>query len=398
MTKSDKVLVLLLRIVGVGSLVALVAVIMPFSWMAAIHRWLGLGEMPTGPVVEYLARSLSAFYALSGAVCLVLASDLERYRPLVRFFGAAVALMSLLALGVDLAAGMPWWWTASEGPGGVVFGLWMSYLARPTEKHLREGAGCEMVKPAPDKSSPSLENLVETLDLGQEVLHPGGLDTTRELGERCHVGNTTRVMDVASGTGEPLCYLAETFHCQGVGVDSSEAMVRRAQKKVEERHIQVAFRQGDAHHLPFDADSFDVAISECTICLLNKEAALKEMVRVVRRGGHVGFHDLCWRKTAPESLKRRLGEIEGEYPETMEGWKRLAEETGLADVVVVEKPNLIPQWTKDFKRRLGILGQLSAFWHVLKRWGIRGLLTIHESERIFRSEHMGYCLVVGRKR
>src|SRR5215472_5568083 len=123
MTKSDKALVLLLRLVGVGALFALVAVFMPVSWMAATHRWLGLGEMPTGPVVEYLARSLSAFYALIGAVCLVLASDLERYRPLVRFLGAAFVPMGIVFLGVDLAAGMPWWWSASEGPGFVVLGV-----------------------------------------------------------------------------------------------------------------------------------------------------------------------------------------------------------------------------------------------------------------------------------
>jgi hypothetical protein len=47
MTKADKALVLFLRVVGVGSLFALVPVFMPFSWMTATHRWLGLGEMPT---------------------------------------------------------------------------------------------------------------------------------------------------------------------------------------------------------------------------------------------------------------------------------------------------------------------------------------------------------------
>jgi hypothetical protein len=87
MTKSNKALVLLLRFMGVPALFALVAVVMPVSWMAATHRWLGLGEMPTAPVVEYLARSLSAFYAVMGALCLVVAADLERYWPLVRFLG-----------------------------------------------------------------------------------------------------------------------------------------------------------------------------------------------------------------------------------------------------------------------------------------------------------------------
>src|SRR6478672_8865079 len=117
-----KVLTVLLRLMGVGSLFALFAVVMPTSWMTATHRWLGLGEMPTAPVVEYLARSISAFYALLGALCLVMAADLERYRPLVRFLGAAQAVMGVAFLGVDLAAGMPWWWSASEGPAGIGVG------------------------------------------------------------------------------------------------------------------------------------------------------------------------------------------------------------------------------------------------------------------------------------
>ena len=119
----------LVRVLGVAF--ALLAVFMPSSWMAATHRWLGLGEMPTGPVVEYLARDLSAFYALVGALLLVMASDLERYRPLVRFFALAFIVLSILFTGVDLAAGMPWWWTASEGPGGVVFGALLFVLVRP---------------------------------------------------------------------------------------------------------------------------------------------------------------------------------------------------------------------------------------------------------------------------
>ena len=131
MTRADKALVFLLRLVGVGSLFALIPVLMPMSWMVATHRWLGLGEMPTDPVVEYLARDLSAFYALVGALLLGMASDLERYRPLVRFFALAFIVLSILFTGVDLAAGMPWWWTAFEEPGGVVFGALLVVLARP---------------------------------------------------------------------------------------------------------------------------------------------------------------------------------------------------------------------------------------------------------------------------
>ncbi len=42
MTRRAKVLVFLLRLLGVSGLCALVTVLMPTSWMAAIHSWLGL--------------------------------------------------------------------------------------------------------------------------------------------------------------------------------------------------------------------------------------------------------------------------------------------------------------------------------------------------------------------
>lgn len=130
MTRT-KALAILLRFLGVIALVAVVAVFMPLSWMVATHRWLGLGEMPTTPVVEYLARSASAFYAFFGALCLVLATDLERYRPLVRFLGVAFAVMGIVFTGIDLAVGMPWWWSACEGPPGLGVGALIFLLARP---------------------------------------------------------------------------------------------------------------------------------------------------------------------------------------------------------------------------------------------------------------------------
>jgi hypothetical protein len=77
-------LILFRYLLVIGSLFALVPVVMPWSWMAATHRWLGLGETPSGRMVEYLARSLSAFYALVGALCLV-----RKIGEAIEFFHAA---------------------------------------------------------------------------------------------------------------------------------------------------------------------------------------------------------------------------------------------------------------------------------------------------------------------
>ena len=45
----------ILRLVGLLSMLAILAVFMPLSWMASVHESLGLGKMPEGPIVEYLA-------------------------------------------------------------------------------------------------------------------------------------------------------------------------------------------------------------------------------------------------------------------------------------------------------------------------------------------------------
>ena len=164
---------------------------------------------------------------------------------------------------------------------------------------------------------PSLESLVEHENLGIETLHPGGLGITEELAGLCEIKPGTAVLDVASGRGESAYFLARRFGPQSSALDRSQSMLARCIAKDDAVGPNVSFLQADAHHLPFPDDSFDVAISECTLCLLDKVRVIEEMAQVVRPGGRVGMHDLYWEAGAPEGLKRTLVEIEGERPETL---------------------------------------------------------------------------------
>lgn len=148
-------------------------------------------------------------------------------------------------------------------------------------------------------------------------------DWWRELANLCHIEKGTRVLDVASGTGESAYYLAAMLDCYVVGVDYSPTLLGRARKKTNDRQLGVEFKQGDDHNLPFADNSFDIVISECALCLLDKERAIREMVRVTRPGGYVGIHDICWKESIPDDVKHKLGELEGERPETLKGWKEL---------------------------------------------------------------------------
>jgi ubiquinone/menaquinone biosynthesis C-methylase UbiE len=161
--------------------------------------------------------------------------------------------------------------------------------------------------------------------------------------------------------------------------------------------LSVEFRQGDAAALPFPDAGFDVAICECTLCLLDKSAVLQEMARVVRPGGRVAMHDLFWEENAPDKLKEALIEIEEEEPETLKEWQRLFTGAGLINIRVVDKSEVKARWMRDNRRQLGISGQLRLGLYVFRRWWFSGLWAILRSERIFSSAHLGYCIVVGER-
>ena len=248
-----------------------------------------------------------------------------------------------------------------------------------------------------DPEKPSLENLVESGIIDVESLHPGGMVVTEELAELCCVNENTLLLDVASGTGESACFLAEKYGCTITGIDASEALVQHATEKARARGFRIDFRVGDAHDLLFDENRFDVVISECTTCVLDKERAIAEMVRVTKPGGCVGIHDICWQEDTPEKMKIRLEEIEGEKPETLESWADLFRQAGLVNCESIDRSALIPVWIRSLKKNLGWKGQWNIAKTVYRRWGLNGLMTVWASQRIFSSRHTGYGITVGRK-
>ncbi|MHC4557482.1 MAG: hypothetical protein ACYTFW_07700 [Planctomycetota bacterium] len=123
MTKQDRFFKLFLRILGTAALLAVVAVVMPYSWMNAIHQWLGMGQLPPEPIVGYLARSTSAFYALLGGLLWVVSWDLHRHKLVLCYLGAGIILFGMILFAVDLLEGLPLYWSLFEGPINTVFGV-----------------------------------------------------------------------------------------------------------------------------------------------------------------------------------------------------------------------------------------------------------------------------------
>jgi hypothetical protein len=126
----EKVLVILLRVTGIVLLTALIPAVMPFSWMQETHRWLGMGELPTEPIVGYLTRSLSLMYAMHGALIYFVSLDVRHFLPLVRLLAILGIVFGGGMIVLDAAIGMPAYWIACEGPFVILLSFVILWLAK----------------------------------------------------------------------------------------------------------------------------------------------------------------------------------------------------------------------------------------------------------------------------
>ena len=137
---EERLLVWLLRLFGGITCCAMFAALLPTDWMAATHAWLGLGQMPRGPVVEYLTRSIALLYAVHGGFVVLAATDIRRFAPLITYIAIADGLMGVLLVAVDFYAGMPWYWTAVEGPSVALASVAILWLNRRVQAAARAAA------------------------------------------------------------------------------------------------------------------------------------------------------------------------------------------------------------------------------------------------------------------
>ena len=111
------------------------------------------------------------------------------------------------------------------------------------------------------------------------------------------VGPGSRVLDVATGTGDLAIELAGRG-CEVVGSDFSAGMLERARAKAP----GLRWEQGDALALPYADDEFDAAtVGFGARNFSDLDRGLSEMARVVRPGGRVVVLEITTPTRAPLS-------------------------------------------------------------------------------------------------
>lgn len=159
-----------------------------------------------------------------------------------------------------------------------------------------------------------------------------------------HVREGHRILDVGCGTGNDVVALAKMVGERGqiIGVDSSEAMITEARRRVEGLGLAIEFHVGAAHNLEFADTTFDGCRAERTFLHLESpQKALAEMVRVTHPGGHIVVLEPDWETVVIDSPYRDVTrKILNFFCDTVihNGWigrqlPRMFKEHGLVDIV-----------------------------------------------------------------
>ena len=115
--------------------------------------------------------------------------------------------------------------------------------------------------------------------------HNTALDWIRKLGLRADA----RVLEIGCGAGLITVALAGEGHTVDA-MDTTTAMLQMTRRHAVHRGVQdrIRLHLADVHALPFEAQTFDLVIAIGVIPWLHSEqAALQEIHRVLKRGGHL---------------------------------------------------------------------------------------------------------------
>ncbi len=171
------------------------------------------------------------------------------------------------------------------------------------------------------------------------------------------IGET--VLDLGSGAGIDVFLAAHKVGESGrvIGVDMTEDMIARGQQLAKEHGFaNVQFRQGDIEHLPVEAASVDVVISNCVINLTpNKLASFTEIHRVLKPGGRILISDLVTAGDLPEDVRASAAAWADCLAGAMEkeAYQETVRRAGFAEVeVVAESPYEAPGMDKRLRGKI----------------------------------------------
>lgn len=230
-----------------------------------------------------------------------------------------------------------------------------------------------------------------------DVLHPGGIELTRTLAQQTGVKGK-KVLDLSCGTGETALFLAKEFSSQVTGIDLSEKNISLAKEKAKKEGITATFQKGDVETLAFENKSFDVILSECSLCLSDREKVLQEAFRVLKPGGRLGVTDFVTHSLPKEFQSLLFQVLCIANAPSVEELQKDIKQSGFVLQKTENLTNTLLHTIEILKKRLflaevsGVLGKID-----LSQFGIKledGKQLIEKTRQYVEEGRIGYMMVV----
>jgi len=155
------------------------------------------------------------------------------------------------------------------------------------------------------------------------------------------------VLDLGSGAGND-CFVARAIVGETgkvTGLDFTDAMITKAMENNKKLGFtNVEFIKGDIEVMPLPDNQYDVIVSNCVLNLVpDKTKAFRQMVRVLKPGGHFCVSDVVIKGQLPEQLRKDAemyaGCVSGAIE--MDDYLRIIKQAGFQEITIHKQKEIV---------------------------------------------------------
>jgi ubiquinone/menaquinone biosynthesis C-methylase UbiE len=201
--------------------------------------------------------------------------------------------------------------------------------------------------------------------------HMGGRAATDEILKLCRIKSGMNVLEVGCGAGITSRYVAKEYNVKVTAIDINKKMVKKAKER-SKGTANLEYAVADAQKLPFKDNSFDIVFCQSVLAFVpNKQKAVNEFKRVVKKGGYIALNEATWKTDPPQKLQDYLSMTVGDAKFLKkEEYVKLLKNAGLKEISAqIHDLNMLTEMRENM-RRFNLRDYIHA-WYVL----IRGLFT-----------------------
>ncbi len=149
---------------------------------------------------------------------------------------------------------------------------------------------------------------------GADFLHPGSKKSTDFFIQQILKNKPNSVLEIGCGTGATLISLASNNINNLIGIDINSNQIEMAKKRIIycglDDSIQVQLISNSAK-LPFEDNSFDVALAESVLGILEHQHLIylmSEVKRILKPNGLFLSNDVIWKENVTFDVTERINQ------------------------------------------------------------------------------------------